>query len=322
MGLARSIGPALSAVLLVTSVAPVVAQTQVEAPQCVGDANGDGHVTSEELVQSVNNALADCGQVPVVLRFRGQVGSQEFACGTTYEGVGSSQLPWAPSDFRLYVSDVRLRRDDGTEVRVTLDQDIWQLGDTVLLDFENGQRPCNNGTPQTNTTVRGRVPAGDYTGVHFTLGVPFALNHADASAAASPLNLTAMFWGWQAGYKFLRVDSFAVSGDEFVEFRIHLGSTGCRFGRPLEVAGCVWPNRADVRLDDFDAASDVIVADLGAVLAESDLASNAAGTPPGCMSDPEDADCDAVLRRLGVDFDDGYPSPATQAFFRVETANP
>ncbi len=31
-----------------------------------------------------------------------------------------------------------------------------------------------------------------------------------------------MFWSWQLGYKFLRVDT----ADD--EFRIHLGSTGCQ----------------------------------------------------------------------------------------------
>jgi uncharacterized repeat protein (TIGR04052 family) len=141
--------------------------------------------------------------------------------------------------------------------------------------------------------------------VRFTLGVPFERNHVDATSAPSPLNLTAMFWGWRGGYKFLRVDSFAILEGEFAEFRIHLGSTGCRYARPLEVAGCVW------------AASDVIVADLGAVLAESDLTANVPGTAPGCMSDQGDTDCEPVFRNLGIDFADGFPTATAQKLFRV-----
>lgn len=57
-----------------------------------------------------------------------------------------------------------------------------------------------------NSAVKGKVPAGRYTAVTFDLGVPFALNHADVASAPSPLNVKAMWWSWQGGYKFVRVD--------------------------------------------------------------------------------------------------------------------
>ena len=294
-----------------------------QAGQCVGDADGDGKVTADELVSAVNNSLDDCGFVPVTLNFRAQVGEEPFACGQIYENVGTSHSRWLPADFRFYVSGVRLIKADRTEVPVHLKRDDWQDDDTALLDFENHTQPCNNGTVETNTSIRGLAPAGEYTGVRFILGVPFAKNHRnpDSPEVVSPLNLDSMSWGWQLGYKFMRVDSFVVlDGPSFDEFRIHLGSTGCRYGRPLEVAGCVWPNRADVILTDFDAATDVIVADLAAVLADSDLTSNVPQTAPGCMSDQPDTDCVPVFRSLGLDFGDGFATPATQKFFRLAPA--
>lgn len=311
---------ALLAALLGEAV-PGAAATLDAAGQCVGDANGDGQVTAEELVSSVNNSLAGCGMKPVTINFRAQVGDLPFACGRTYEDVGTSHSRWLPADLRFYVHGVRLVTADRTEVPLRLVQDLWQNDDTVLLDFEDKTQPCNDGTPQTNTSIRGIAPEGEYTAVRFVLGVPFDKNHQDVSAAPSPLNLSSMFWSWQGGYKFLRIDSFTILEGDFGEFRVHLGSTGCRYGRLLEVAGCKWANRADVLLKDFDADADVIVADMGALLSDSDLTSNVPDTAPGCMSDRIDTDCAPVFANLGIDFDDGFPL-ATQKFFRVEPAQP
>jgi len=280
---------------------------------CVADADGNGAVEVNELVQGVNNLLEGCNFQPVEIQFAGKVGNEEFACGQAYDGLGSSGTRLLFSDFRFYVSDVRLIRDDGTLVPILLDQDgIWQLEDLALLDFENKTQPCVNGTVQTNRSIRGRVAPGSYVGVRFTLGVPFRRNHGDASVAPPPLSLTGMFWNWQAGYKFLRVDT------AFDELRIHPGSTGCFYAQPGVVGGCARPNRAEIILQPFDWTSQVIVADLAGLLADVDVTSNQPNTPPGCMSDPSDSDCGPIFRNLGVDFATGLPSPATQRFFRVE----
>jgi uncharacterized repeat protein (TIGR04052 family) len=318
----RSLRRAFFTVLLLSLSLPASAATLDPAGQCVGDVDGDGRVTAEELVSAVGNSLEGCGLAPVRLSFRAQVGDEPFACGRTYDNIGTSASRWLPADLRFYVHGIRLVKADRSEVPVRLVQDIWQDDDTALLDFEDHTQPCNNGTPETNTTVRGVAPAGDYAGVRFTLGIPFAKNHQDASSAPSPLNLTSMFWSWQGGYKFLRLDSFTILEGDFGEFRLHLGSTGCRYGRPLEVAGCLWANRADVLLTPFDASRHVIVADLRALLADSDLDRNVPQTAPGCMSDQGDTDCEPLFRNLGIDFEDGFPTPATQKFFRLEAAAP
>lgn len=280
--------------------------------QCVGDRNGDGEVTVDELVAGVNNILNGCSYNPVHIRFAAQVGDQPFQCGTAYSGVGRNGAEFIPSDFRFYVSNVRLLTSDDREIPVLLEQDgMWQLEDIALLDFENKTGPCVNGTVQTNETIRGRIAPGTYNGIRFVLGVPFRRNHADASVAPPPLSLTTMFWSWQAGYKFLRVDT------AFDTYHIHLGSTGCYYAQPGVVGGCARPNRAEIILRPFFPEEDVIVADLAELLADSDLGENKQGTPPGCMSDPGDDDCDPLLRNLGVDFATGKPVAALQKFFRV-----
>ena len=143
----------------------------------------------------------------VAINFEAWVGDEEFVCGQSYEGIGASESIITPSDFRFYVSDVALIDSDGNAVPLELEQDgRWQYQNTALLDFEDGTNSCDNGTAEVNTTVVGTVPEGDYQSLQFTMGVPEDLNHEDAAIAPSPLNLTSMWWNWQGGYKFLRVE--------------------------------------------------------------------------------------------------------------------
>ena len=284
--------------------------------QCVGDADGDATVAINELILAVNNALDGCADRPVEIQFRGMVGDEDFACGTTYSGIGTGDSQFVPSDFRFYVTDVHLVTPGGAEVPVTLEQDgVWQYQNVAMIDFENGSGPCAAfGNEATNTTVRGTVPAGVYTGVKFVLGLPFELNHGNAATAPSPLNFTSMFWVWRSGYKFIRVDT----ADD--KFRIHLGSTGCEGGSATQPpTSCAASNRPDVLLSGFNPDHSVVVADLKALLSQNNIDSNAADTDPGCMSSPLDADCGPLFNSFGLAFPAGTPI-AGQRFFRVGEA--
>jgi uncharacterized repeat protein (TIGR04052 family) len=176
------------------------------------------------------------------------------------------------------------------------------------------------------------VPAGTYRGLRFTLGVPFDLNHADATIAPSPLNLTSLFWNWQAGYKFLRIDLATTgrpqdikagdmprfgdrAGSNRLGFAIHLGSTMCAADGPTRPPGtCANPNRPTVEFQAFDPDKDVVIADLKSVLEGVDVDVNQAETPAGCMSTPTDGDCNPLMRNFGLTF---AGQPGQQKFFRV-----
>lgn len=266
---------------------------------------------------------------PVTLRFAAQVNGQPFACGQRYADIGTTRSTITPGDFRLYVSEVALVDETGRAVSVTLAQDgKWQLEDVVLLDFEDGSGPCRNGTAGTNTEVRGSVPAGRYTGLRFTLGVPFARNHGDPTTAPAPLNLTALFWNWQGGYKFVKFDttSTGVSPETpaaasamgpVTRFSLHLGSTVCASAARTEApSSCRNPNRVTVQFERFDAATQTVVADIGAVLAGANVDVNAPNTSPGCMSFPNDADCPPVMGALGLSYGDAA-APGPQRLFTV-----
>ncbi|KPQ31637.1 MAG: AZL_007920/MXAN_0976 family protein [Phormidesmis priestleyi Ana] len=285
----------------------------------------------------------------VTLNFEGMVGNQPFSCTESYQ-LGTAETMAVPTDFRLYLSDLALIDARGNAVPITLEQDgKWQYENVALLDFEDRTGTCANGTPETRTEVMGIVPAGDYQGVQFTVGVPFDLNHDDATLAPSPLNLTSLWWNWRGGYKFLRVDletrhmnaelpvqpkteghfeqgsstthtSDIGHGAGATGFAIHLGSTGCQAeGENLQPTSCVNPNRADIVLSDLNPISDIIVVDLAALVQFNNLSTNMPNTPAGCMSAPEDADCMGIMHSLGISFN-GEPSPG-QTVFRSERRN-
>ena len=291
-------------------------------------------------------ALGGCAVAPaerdVEIRFGARVGDAEFRCGQSYAGIGTTGARITPSDFRFYVSDVELIDAAGRAVKLQLAQDgVWQFRDVALLDFEDGSGPCRAGTSGLNTRVVGKAPPGDYRGVSFTLGVPFALNHGDPTVAPSPLNLTAMFWNWQVGYKFVKVDFTSASampaamaaptggghgggagghgGAQAAApgWSLHLGSTQCASaGTTQPPAQCANPNRVRVTFANFDPARSIVVADLRAVLAGANVDVNAPNTSPGCMSFPNDPDCMPVMPALGLAY--GAAPAQPQRFFRAE----
>lgn len=250
----------------------------------------------------------------VTITFRPQVGAEAFSCAATYTGIGTTGSDVQFTSFKLYVSNVRLVTASGDEETVTLAQDgEWQQANVALLDFENGSGSCE-GSTETNFRVVGTVPAGEYSGIKFTMGIPFALNHGDVATAAAPLNSTDMFWVWNYGYKFLRIDftSTGLPGG----FPLHVGSTGCNGATATTPpTSCTAVNDLQVTLDDFDAANDVIVVDPKPVLATTDVDADGGGMP-GCMSGEMEAACGTIFPRLGLAI--GSTPAATQLLFRVE----
>ena len=270
----------------------------------------------------------------VALRFAAKLGDKPFACGQTFTNIGVTHATVTPTDLRFFVTHVKLLDAAGNETPVALDQDgTFQYRDLALVDLEDGSGGCRNGNPATHTAIMGTVPAGTYTGVRFTVGVPFDLNHLDPVSAPAPLNFTAMSWVWQAGFKFIRAEVAVKTpappsadsprsaskpmGRESAGFPVHLGSTGCVSSSPTTAPAteCAHPNRVVVTLTSFDPAADTVLFDFDHLLAASDVTRNTAKTSPGCMSFPNDPDCAPIFGSLGLAFND---APAgEQTVFRT-----
>jgi uncharacterized repeat protein (TIGR04052 family) len=272
------------------------------------------------LSSSAPRAARTDSLVPITIRLQAMVGAVPFQCGQEYPGVGTSGARISASDFRFYVHNVRLVNARGDTVRVGMaPMAPWQDKDVSLVDFENGAATCANGTPETHPEITVLAPAGQYRGVAFTMGVPFARNHGDLTTQGPPLSLSRLFWSWNAGYKFLRVDMRAAQGDSAASaWVIHLGSTGCQVATGAKApTSCSQTNRPEIALTGFDPSRDVIVADLAALLSRSDLRRNQAQTAMGCMSAPNDADCGGLFASLGLPHPNSTGAD-TPRFFRVE----
>ncbi len=246
--------------------------------------------------------LAACGEPPmrVQIPFAAVFSGARVDCaGTDDVQLDDLQLDNVQlTDLRFYVYDVHLMDAAGNVQALNLDDDgPWQQANLALLDLENGNGGCTNGTSDTYRTLTGTVIDGDYRGLSFTLGVPFDNNHRDPLLAKAPLDDAAMHWHWRGGYKFLR----AGIRDANDGFWMHLGSTGCQ-GTLQNITGCNAPNRVTVELDNFVPGRDLVVIDLGELVTRGELDD---GTATDCSSGPAETHCAAAFLALGLDHSSG-----------------
>ena len=244
---------------------------------------------------------------PVELNFSAGYGDHTLSCTGASAGL---QL----TDLRFFVYDLKLIDQDGRPIPVGLLADgLWQDGNVALLDFEDGQGACINGSVESNRSVRGVVAGkndgGPSRGISLTVGVPPDRNHRDPMTAKAPLNYTAMHWHWLNGYKFMRV---GVS-NESDHFWMHLGSSHCD-GSISDGIECRVSNRVAVTLGDFDPSQDRIVIDLEPLVTAVNLAD---GVGSDCSSGPDEIACGAAFAAFGLPF--GATTDATsQRVFRSE----
>ncbi len=243
--------------------------------------------------------------VEVELTFLGQVGDQPLDCNTTYEGLIAGG-PFTLADLRFFVSNVTLEAADGTLVEVTPVEDGVHQGDGLaLIDLEDGTGNCANATPATNAVFRGTVPAGEYTGVTFTVGVPESLNHVNPAEQTGPLAQIALHWSWMAGYKHFQLEGATTDGATVL---VHLGSKACT-GAPPSNYTCAQSNRPEVALTGADPLTTPIVVDLGALFAEALVADGQVF----CMSEQSEV-CGSLYGPLALDLASGDSTGSASVF--------
>lgn len=285
----------------------------------------------------------DEGPKNIDLQFAAVAGSTPVTCATaSIADLGSTNASGRLQDLRFYVSNVKLIRADGAEVALALPaNNNWnatQGADGVtLIDLEDKTGACA-GTAETNASVKGTVPAGNYVGVSWTLGVPLAMNHTDQSAGVdkTPAVINnavhpGMAWSWAGGRKFTKIELKDVSADSAVGtagkwaasvFNVHLGSVGCTGTNPAagQVDTCTAPNRGTVRFAAFNPDTQKINVDVRALLAGNNATTNVSG-PTGCMSGGTDFECTGVFTALQIGFDGAAAAGAAYTIGKVGDAS-
>lgn len=150
-------------------------------------------------------SLGTANAVPLNLTLKLTDGAQPFLGSVKTSGGQTVTL----DSWNLYVSGVALIRADGSEVAVP------------------GLNLVRIGAGQDFSAVPlfgGDVPAGDYRGIRFNVGVPRELNHLDATSAQSPLSVDdGMFWAWNSGYVFSRFEGKTTLNGTATPVAFHFG---------------------------------------------------------------------------------------------------
>ena len=106
--------------------------------------------------------------------------------------------------FKYYVSNLQLQKTDGT---------WWAQEESYYL--------VDLSTPESAEITVANVPAGDYTGFRFTLGVDSTRNVSGAQTGAlDPAE--GMFWSWNSGYIMLKAEGTSPQAGDGT-FVFHLG---------------------------------------------------------------------------------------------------
>ena len=211
---------------------------------------------------------------------------EEIQCGDTFalQGVEGVKLGHA----KLFVHGVQVwspSQEKWLGVEVQDKGSPWHTQGVVLVDLDTER--CKGAEAARSPGFLVVAPVKDWSKLKFQVGVPFALNHADPTRAASPLDFMPMHWGWQAGYKFLRLELDLPSGGRW---QWHLGSTQCK-GEVGAITGCEQPNRLEVVMPRVGQAQRLGVAlDLEALLKGIRLQE-----AQGCMSTAGENECDVLI---------------------------
>lgn len=294
-----------------TTPTPPTTMTTTGEPS-TGEPTTETTTSVDTTADSTTETTGEPVDIDVELQFAVRVGDMDAVCGQSYDDIGTAGSTIEFLDIRFFVSNIRLVDDGDDEVPLAMEDDAeWQLGGTALLDFEDGSGGCSeNTTAETNTTVRGTVPDGTYTGVRFDLGLPFEQNHLNADEADPPLNTTAMFWNWAAGYKFVKIDIQNDNMPPDNRWNFHLGSQACDNGMAGPTVPpdqeCARPGRPAIDLSGFDPVTGTIVLDTAVLYAGEDVSADTPMSAPGCMSFmPDINECDDLFPTLGMDWMSG-----------------
>lgn len=276
------------------------------------------------------------GPKDVSISFDLSANGSTVKCGTALSSLGSKASAAELQDARFYLSNIALIDSAGNAVPVKLATNDWQNDQVALISFNDGSSSaCGGKAMAANDKVTGTVPAGNYQGIQYEIGVPESLNHTDYATAAKPMNVAAMAWSWTSGRKYMLVEVNPKGGVTVTRtnttttppttttstspsWYVHLGSTGCTSNATSGSYACTNSNRMLVKLANFNLDTQKISLDLNALLAGADLSADNGGAP-GCMSGSTDPECKAIFNNLKIDLASGNANSAgVQSVFVVK----
>ncbi len=155
---------------------------------------------------------------------------------------------WTLNQIQFYLSEFK---NNGQSVSLISKKNSNQQSSIVLLGNACSSKKGND-SGNWNVYFENELESGTLS---FKLGVPFELNHRNPLKQSTPLNQSDMFWTWQQGHKFLRIDLDKTvtesNKNNQTGWQFHLGSTGCKAASVMRSPSspCRHPNQIEFSLD-------------------------------------------------------------------------
>jgi hypothetical protein len=152
------------------------------------------------------------------LQFSNKAGSKDLVLNSeTYTNAAGEDF--TVSKLNYFISNIKLLKTDGSNFVVPQDSSYFLI------------RQANEAS---KTLTINNVPVGEYSGVEFTIGVDSLRSVADMSKRngildkdSGPTNEEAMYWDWNPGYIFLKLEGESDSATSANgEFYYHIGGFG------------------------------------------------------------------------------------------------
>lgn len=189
---------------------------------------------SEDDNPTGNDPVANAKSIE--LRFMPTFGNDPLVLGQTYVNAAGDSVQFTVLKF--YASEFGLIGTDGSEV---------SMEGIGLIDFEDSKAVSDG---YYSYTVKGEP--GTYRGIKFAIGVPFDQNHRDVSTQDAPLGPNSgMYWGWNPGYIFYKVEGRVDSMGTPINFLYHTGEDNRR--KTVRLASLTGNNQTEFVVNDNDA---------------------------------------------------------------------
>jgi len=223
---------------------------------------------------------------------------EKLGCQATFNPESGNQA-WFIEQLQFFISDIEFYSEHLGWQRAMLNNTAFQANNTVLLGTNCRDTQHKNGAGNTDNwsvDFQSTISMNDASRIRFTLGVPFQVNHLNPISQQSPLNLPSMFWIWQTGHKFLRLE-LAANHEKWL---FHLGSTGCKSVSAMRApkSNCLYPNRFNFELplgiNSKNAKGNLAInVDLAELLKHVELSASSS-----CQSEQNNKSCQQLFDNL------------------------
>lgn len=155
----------------------------------------------------------------VTIEFDQYVGNEKLVLNTkTYKNASGEDF--TVSTLNFFVSNVALKKSDGTEVKFPDQYFLVRQADATSLKLSLKD-----------------VPAADYTSIKYTIGVDSLKSVSDLSLRKGVLDPASygndgMYWSWNSGYIFFKIEGTSpASADPTKVYMYHVGGYGGYTGK-------------------------------------------------------------------------------------------